>query len=119
MSSLAVLFRISTAAGWNGVMLGCITEPPHCNPHAQPSGQLFPGDCGDMMFGSIFFCSYIFFVVCVIINMYIAVILDQFSQVSSLYCHDELITYISFEMISYRVSVVLFGYFDLANQTVV
>ena len=41
---------------------------------------MFPGDCGSMMFGSIYFCSYIFFIVCVIINMYIAVILDQFSQ---------------------------------------
>lgn len=79
LSSFCVLFRISTAAGWNGVLLGCAVEEPLCDPKHVPGGSIAKGNCGHKVIASLFFSSYIFINCLIIVNMYIAVILDQFN----------------------------------------
>lgn len=75
-SSMCILFRISTAAGWNGVFDAAMVEPPRCNINQ-------PGNCGSKFYAFVFFVSYIMVIVLIIINMYIAVILENFNQAQS------------------------------------
>uniref|UniRef100_A0A1I8HUE9 Sodium channel protein n=1 Tax=Macrostomum lignano TaxID=282301 RepID=A0A1I8HUE9_9PLAT len=67
------LFQLSTSAGWDSVLDGLINEEePDCNPNKKPHS-----DCGNYAIAVVFLISYLFLV---IINMYIAVILENFSQ---------------------------------------
>ncbi|XP_066927937.1 sodium channel protein 1 brain-like isoform X5 [Clytia hemisphaerica] len=75
-ASMCVLFRISTAAGWNAVLEGAMVQPPSCDPNMQ-------GNCGNKLIAIIFFVTYIMVIVLIIINMYIAVILENFNQAQS------------------------------------
>ena len=75
-SSMCVLFRISTAAGWNAVLEGAMVQPPDCDESIQ-------GNCGNKLVAIIFFVTYIMVIVLIIINMYIAVILENFNQAQS------------------------------------
>ena len=83
-SSVGVLFRISTAAGWNLVLNATMTEePPTCNPNLVFKGQengITKGDCGNKMVAIIFFVSYIMLLSWIIVNVYIAVMLENFRQ---------------------------------------
>jgi hypothetical protein len=68
---MMLLFQISTSAGWNGVLTGLMVEPPDCE----------PGHCGSPGLAVVYLVSYLIVVYLVVINMYIAVILENFSQV--------------------------------------
>ena len=81
-SSMCLLFRISTAAGWNGVLEAAMVQDPICKP--TPNNEARPsGDCGDPVLAVFFFVSYISLIVLIMINMYIAVILENFNQAQS------------------------------------
>lgn len=78
-AGMALLFQISTSAGWNGVLNALIVESePLCNPHPK-DGR--PSDCGNAAVAVPFLVSYLVITFLVIVNMYIAVILENFSQV--------------------------------------
>ena len=81
-SSMCLLFRISTAAGWNGVLDAAMVQPPLCDP-TKGSGGISKGNCGNKLVAVLFFVSYIVIIVLIIINMYIAVILENFNQAQS------------------------------------
>lgn len=81
-SSMCLLFRISTAAGWNGVLDAAMVQPPLCDP-TKGSGGISKGNCGNKLVAVLFFVSYIVLIVLIIINMYIAVILENFNQAQS------------------------------------
>lgn len=81
-SSMCLLFRISTAAGWNGVLDAAMVQPPLCDP-IKGSGGISKGNCGNKLVAVLFFVSYIVLIVLIIINMYIAVILENFNQAQS------------------------------------
>lgn len=81
-SSMCLLFRISTAAGWNGVLDATMVQPPLCDP-TKGSGGISKGNCGNKLVAVLFFVSYIVLIVLIIINMYIAVILENFNQAQS------------------------------------
>jgi len=66
VSSFCVLFRIATAAGWNGVL-----------DTARKDGNF------DDNLLIVYFCAYIMLINLIIINMYIAVILENFNQAQS------------------------------------
>uniref|UniRef100_A0A1I8G7J9 Sodium channel protein n=1 Tax=Macrostomum lignano TaxID=282301 RepID=A0A1I8G7J9_9PLAT len=75
-SAMIVLFQMSTSAGWDGVLDGLMNEePPMCNPNKKPHS-----DCGNYAIAVVFLISYLVISFLVIINMYIAVILENFSQ---------------------------------------
>ena len=81
-SSVGVLFRISTAAGWNVILNATMTQqPPACNPtlvFKDTGNGITKGDCGNKNVAIIYFVSYIMLLSWIIVNVYIAVMLENF-----------------------------------------
>ncbi|XP_066274287.1 sodium channel protein type 4 subunit alpha-like isoform X2 [Branchiostoma lanceolatum] len=77
--SLILLFRLTTSAGWNDVLEPLMNEnPPDCDPNF-PNGY-WNGDCSVAWLAVAYFVSYIILSFLIVINMYIAVILENFNQ---------------------------------------
>lgn len=77
-NSMMLLFRIATSAGWNDVLEPLmIDSAPDCDPTYMGYEN---GDCGNKYFAIFFFVFFLVISFLVIINMYIAVILENFSQ---------------------------------------
>uniref|UniRef100_A0A8C0HFF6 Sodium channel protein n=1 Tax=Chelonoidis abingdonii TaxID=106734 RepID=A0A8C0HFF6_CHEAB len=75
-NSMLCLFQITTSAGWDGLLSPILnTGPPFCDPNIK--GVV--GECGKPAAGIIFFVSYIIISFLIVVNMYIAVILENFS----------------------------------------
>lgn len=68
---------MSTSAGWDGVLDAIINEED-CNPPDNDKG--YPGNCGSATVGITFLLSYLVISFLIVINMYIAVILENYSQ---------------------------------------
>jgi len=95
--SMMLLFQTSTSAGWDGVLAGLMNDqPPDCN--ATTTERRPMGDCGSTRLAILYLVTYLpaylpaytrsthlvtYLVISflVVINMYIAVILENFSQV--------------------------------------
>lgn len=78
--SIICLFEITTSAGWDGLLLPMLNkEPPDCDPDFENPGTDVRGNCGNPAMGMIFFCSYIIISFLVVVNMYIAIILENFN----------------------------------------
>nr|AAK55442.2 Nav1.4a [Sternopygus macrurus] len=79
-SGIVCLFEITTSAGWDGLLLPMLNSgPPDCDPDAEHPGSDMRGNCGSPTIGIVFFCSYIILCFLVVVNMYIAVILENFN----------------------------------------
>ncbi|NXN25162.1 SCN5A protein, partial [Nycticryphes semicollaris] len=75
-NSMLCLFQITTSAGWDGLLNPILnTGPPYCDPNI--SGTI--GECGKPAIGIIYFVSYIIVSFLIVVNMYIAVILENFN----------------------------------------
>ncbi|KAL0271720.1 UNVERIFIED_CONTAM: hypothetical protein PYX00_008718 [Menopon gallinae] len=75
--SMILLFQMSTSAGWDGVLDGIINEED-CE---KPNNEMgFPGNCGNSTIGITYLLSYLVISFLIVINMYIAVILENYSQ---------------------------------------
>lgn len=84
-NSFVLLLRIATSAGWNDILEPLLLTPPDCNDKyiTRPDGTLKEqenGDCGTPWLAIAFMCSYILITYLIIINTYIAVILENFNQ---------------------------------------
>ncbi|XP_035519839.1 sodium channel protein type 4 subunit alpha A isoform X2 [Morone saxatilis] len=78
--SIICLFEITTSAGWDGLLLPMLNkEPPDCDPDFENPGTDVKGNCGNPGMSMIFFCSYIIISFLVVVNMYIAIILENFN----------------------------------------
>uniref|UniRef100_A0A8D2DUL3 Sodium channel protein n=1 Tax=Sciurus vulgaris TaxID=55149 RepID=A0A8D2DUL3_SCIVU len=78
-NSMLCLFQITTSAGWDGLLSPILnTGPPYCDPNL-PNGNGTRGDCGSPAVGIIFFTTYIIISFLIVVNMYIAVILENFN----------------------------------------
>ncbi|XP_043065518.1 sodium channel protein para isoform X33 [Drosophila ficusphila] len=75
--SMILLFQMSTSAGWDGVLDAIINEEA-CDPPDNDKG--YPGNCGSATVGITFLLSYLVISFLIVINMYIAVILENYSQ---------------------------------------
>lgn len=71
-----------TSAGWNDVLDPLMSQPPDCDPNLRAeNGDYLPyGDCGQPLFAIIYFVTFIVINFMIVINMYIAVILENFNQ---------------------------------------
>ncbi|XP_056352173.1 sodium channel protein type 2 subunit alpha-like isoform X11 [Oenanthe melanoleuca] len=79
-NSMICLFQITTSAGWNNLLNPILNSgEPDCNPNKTHPGSSVKGDCGNPSVGIFFFVSYIIISFLVVVNMYIAVILENFS----------------------------------------
>ncbi|XP_075226668.1 sodium voltage-gated channel paralytic [Lycorma delicatula] len=75
--SMILLFQMSTSAGWDGVLDGIINEEDCDRPDPEMGS---PGNCGSSTVGIAFLLSYLVISFLIVINMYIAVILENYSQ---------------------------------------
>lgn len=79
-NSIICLFQITTSAGWDGLLNPILNSgPPDCDPHLENPGSHVKGDCGNPSMGICFFCSYIIVSFLIVVNMYIAIILENFN----------------------------------------
>uniref|UniRef100_A0A8D2M8S0 Sodium channel protein n=1 Tax=Zonotrichia albicollis TaxID=44394 RepID=A0A8D2M8S0_ZONAL len=78
-NSMICLFQITTSAGWDGLLLPILNRPPDCDLDKEHPGSGFKGDCGNPSVGIFFFVSYIIISFLIVVNMYIAIILENFS----------------------------------------
>ncbi|XP_037739931.2 sodium channel protein type 8 subunit alpha isoform X4 [Chelonia mydas] len=78
-NSMICLFQITTSAGWDGLLLPILNRPPDCDLDKEHPGSSFKGDCGNPSVGIFFFVSYIIISFLIVVNMYIAIILENFS----------------------------------------
>ena len=76
-NSMMLLFRLSTGAGWNDVLESLMVKPPNCDPNYK---ALPNGDCGSPISATCYLVSYIFIVFLIIVNMYIAIILENVNR---------------------------------------
>jgi len=82
--SMQLLFRLSTSAGWNDV-IDPIMSVDDCNSThyidtlGVPQKSAY-GNCGHPALATAYFCVYLFLNFMIIVNMYIAVILENFAQ---------------------------------------
>ena len=72
--SMMLLFRLSTGAGWNDILESLMLREPDCDPNY---GGFPNGNCGYPVGAVIYLVSYIFIVFLIIVNMYIAIILEN------------------------------------------
>ncbi|KAM8975865.1 sodium channel protein type 8 subunit alpha isoform 2-T2 [Pelodytes ibericus] len=78
-NSMICLFQVTTSAGWDGLLLPILNWPPDCDPLKENPGSPVKGDCGNPSVGIFFFVSYIIISFLIVVNMYIAIILENFS----------------------------------------
>ncbi|XP_039236668.1 sodium channel protein type 5 subunit alpha-like [Pipra filicauda] len=75
-NSMLCLFQITTSAGWDLLLSPILnTGPPYCDPSIHGT----VGECGKPATGIIYFVSYIIISFLIVVNMYIAVILENFN----------------------------------------
>ena len=80
--SIITLFPLCTSGGWS-VLLDAISHegPPFCNPNITTnSSELTQDDCGSMTLAIPYLVSFVVVTFFIVINMYIAIILDNFTE---------------------------------------
>ncbi|KAG7276400.1 hypothetical protein CRUP_021911 [Coryphaenoides rupestris] len=79
-NSMICLFQITTSAGWDSLLSPILNNSPEeCNPHLPHTGTNAKGNCGNPSVGITFFVTYIIISFLIVVNMYIAIILENFS----------------------------------------
>ncbi|XP_057675977.1 sodium channel protein type 2 subunit alpha-like isoform X2 [Corythoichthys intestinalis] len=79
-NSMICLFQITTSAGWDGLLAPILNKrEPDCDSQMEHPGNYYKGNCGNPSVGIFFFVSYIIICFLIVVNMYIAVILENFS----------------------------------------
>lgn len=79
-NSMLCLFQITTSAGWDGLLTPILNNSPQeCNPSIPHTGTTARGNCGNPSVGITFFVTYIIISFLIVVNMYIAIILENFS----------------------------------------
>ncbi|XP_061128602.1 sodium channel protein type 2 subunit alpha-like [Syngnathus typhle] len=79
-NSMICLFQITTSAGWDGLLAPILNKrEPDCDTQMEHPGNNYKGNCGNPSVGIFFFVSYIIICFLIVVNMYIAVILENFS----------------------------------------
>ncbi|XP_061094702.1 sodium channel, voltage gated, type V-like, alpha b [Conger conger] len=79
-NSMICLFQITTSAGWDGLLSPILNNSPQeCDPNIPHTGTAARGNCGNPSVGITFFVTYIIISFLIVVNMYIAIILENFS----------------------------------------
>ncbi|XP_076018343.1 sodium channel protein type 2 subunit alpha-like isoform X2 [Genypterus blacodes] len=79
-NSMICLFQISTSAGWDNLLSPIMSSSPdECDVDFVNTGTNVRGNCGTPSVGIAFFVSYIIISFLIVVNMYIAIILENFS----------------------------------------
>uniref|UniRef100_A0A674PGM0 Sodium channel protein n=1 Tax=Takifugu rubripes TaxID=31033 RepID=A0A674PGM0_TAKRU len=79
-NSMICLFQITTSGGWDTLLSPILNKrEPDCDSQLEHPGNSYKGNCGNPSVGIFFFVSYIIICFLIVVNMYIAVILENFS----------------------------------------
>uniref|UniRef100_A0A3B4D7M8 Sodium channel protein n=1 Tax=Pygocentrus nattereri TaxID=42514 RepID=A0A3B4D7M8_PYGNA len=79
-NSMICLFQITTSAGWDSLLSPILNNSPEeCDPNIPHTGTNARGNCGNPSVGITFFVTYIIISFLIVVNMYIAIILENFS----------------------------------------
>jgi len=79
-NSMICLFQITTSGGWDALLAPILNKrEPDCDSRMEHPGNGYRGDCGNPSVAIFFFVSYIIICFLIVVNMYIAVILENFS----------------------------------------
>lgn len=73
---LCVFSSLMTSAGWNDVLESLMISPPEC----ELGEHGHNGNCGSPLLAITYFTSFIIISYMIVINMYIAIILENFNQ---------------------------------------
>ncbi|KAK8723684.1 hypothetical protein OTU49_011492 [Cherax quadricarinatus] len=74
-NGIALLFRIVTGEDWNKIMHDCMVAPPFCT----PGNNYWETDCGNFTGSLIFFCSFYVIITYIVLNLLVAIIMENFS----------------------------------------
>ncbi|XP_009871549.1 PREDICTED: sodium channel protein type 5 subunit alpha-like, partial [Apaloderma vittatum] len=77
-SSMLCLFQITTSAGWDGLLVPVLKNSNSCAPNLDLTNEQ-KNNCTNKGIGILFFVSYVIISFLIVVNMYIAVILENFS----------------------------------------
>ncbi|XP_046463268.1 sodium leak channel non-selective protein-like isoform X3 [Daphnia pulex] len=72
---IIMLFRIVTGEDWYKIMHDCMVLPPFCTPGA----NYWETDCGNFTAAMIFFCSFYVIITYIVLNLLVAIIMENFS----------------------------------------
>uniref|UniRef100_A0A3Q4MGS9 Sodium channel protein n=1 Tax=Neolamprologus brichardi TaxID=32507 RepID=A0A3Q4MGS9_NEOBR len=79
-NSMICLFQITTSAGWDSLLSPILNNSPEeCDANIPHTGTTVKGNCGNPSVGITFFVTYIIISFLIVVNMYIAIILENFS----------------------------------------
>ncbi|XP_010016867.1 PREDICTED: sodium channel protein type 5 subunit alpha-like [Nestor notabilis] len=91
-SSILCLFQITTSAGWDGLLAPLLKESNSCAPNLNLTSEQ-KKNCKSKGFGIFYFVSYVIISFLIVVNMYIAVILENFNiateESTNLLCEDD------------------------------
>ncbi|KAK7076029.1 hypothetical protein SK128_019150 [Halocaridina rubra] len=74
-NGITLLFRIVTGEDWNKIMHDCMVAPPFCTRGA----NYWETDCGNFTGSLIFFCSFYVIITYIVLNLLVAIIMENFS----------------------------------------
>ena len=77
-NAMILLFRITTGEDWNKIMHDCMLAKPYCTENAS-TPNFWETDCGNSAAALIYFMSFYVIVTFVFLNLFIAVIIENFS----------------------------------------
>lgn len=75
VTGVAMLFRIVTGEDWNKIMHDCMIQPPYCT----PADNYWETDCGNFTASLIYFCSFYVIITYIMLNLLVAIIMENFS----------------------------------------
>ncbi|RXG67648.1 Sodium leak channel non-selective protein [Armadillidium vulgare] len=75
ISGITLLFRIVTGEDWHKIMHDCMVTPPFCTPGL----NYWETDCGNFTGSLIFFCSFYVIITYIVLNLLVAIIMENFS----------------------------------------
>ena len=74
---MLLLFRIVTGEDWNRILHDCMQTPPAC--YFNPSENFWQTNCGNYNWAILFFCSFYVIITYIVLNLLVAIIMENFS----------------------------------------
>jgi hypothetical protein len=72
-----MLFRIVTGEDWNRVLHDSMLSLPNCT--RPPGSNFWQTDCGNFVAAIVFFCSFYVIITYIVLNLLVAIIMENFS----------------------------------------
>lgn len=76
-NGIITLFRIVTGEDWNKIMHDCMVSPPFCT--LDEGDNYWETDCGSFGFSLAYFCSFYVIITYIVLNLLVAIIMENFS----------------------------------------